>query len=170
VKRFAMPVGVSRKIVAFVAGLLFSAGLSLSGMTRPSKIIGFLDVFGRWDPSLALVMIGAVGVSAVSFRLSARRAAPVLDQRFHVPSGGKLEPRLLIGAALFGVGWGLSGLCPGPAVVAIASGQRGVIVFALAMVAGMALEGVFDKSSESDELALLREPGRQVERPGGSFT
>jgi uncharacterized membrane protein YedE/YeeE len=132
---------VKRSLAAFFSGLLFAAGLVVSGMTKPSKVLAFLDVSGAWDPSLALVMVGAIAVSAVAFRVAARRSAPVLDARFDVPpAGGPIARRLIAGAAIFGLGWGLSGLCPGPAVVSIASGQLGALVFVVAMIGGMALE------------------------------
>jgi uncharacterized membrane protein YedE/YeeE len=131
---------MKRSVVAFLSGLLFSAGLCVSGMTRPSKVLGFLDVFGSWDPSLALVMLGAVSVSAIAFRVARRRVGPVLGGEFSIPGAGRaLEARVIAGAALFGVGWGLSGLCPGPAVVSLAGGQTGAFVFMAAMVVGMAL-------------------------------
>jgi uncharacterized membrane protein YedE/YeeE len=132
---------VKRGIVAFAAGAIFSAGLCLSGMTRPAKVLSFLDFFGHWDPSLALVMVGAIGVSAVAFRISARaRWTPILGGRFHVPGTRKaVDLQLVTGAAIFGVGWGLSGLCPGPAVTSLASGQVGPILFCTSMLAGMVL-------------------------------
>jgi len=138
--------------VAFFSGLLFSAGLCLSGMTRPSKVIAFLDVTGRWDPSLAFVMLGAIGIAAVAFRAFARHPKPILGDRHGLPDArAPIEPRLVIGASLFGAGWGLSGLCPGPAVVSLASGQVGTLVFVATMLGGMALsfavERVFLRSS-----------------------
>jgi uncharacterized membrane protein YedE/YeeE len=133
----------ARDAVAFVAGVLFSAGLALAGMTQPSKVLAFLDVAGRWDPTLAVVMASAVAVSAVAFRLAARRSAPLLDARFHFGDArGAVDARLVGGAALFGVGWGLSGLCPGPALALTATGQSAVLVFVLSMLAGMAGAGV----------------------------
>jgi thiosulfate dehydrogenase len=131
---------MKRDLVAFVAGVVFSAGLALSGMTQPSKVLGFLDFFGGWDPSLAFVMVGAIGVSAIAFHRSTRRASPVLGDRFRVPEkGAPIDRRLLAGAAIFGVGWGLAGLCPGPAVVSLASLQTGAIVFVVCMLVGMAI-------------------------------
>jgi uncharacterized membrane protein YedE/YeeE len=129
---------MKRDAVAFVSGAIFSAGLCLSGMTHPSKVLAFLDVAGAWDPSLALVMVGAIGVTAVASFVSRRRSAPLLDERFHTPpAGAPIDVKLLAGAAMFGVGWGLSGLCPGPAVVSLASGQVGAVVFVVAMLCGM---------------------------------
>jgi uncharacterized protein len=129
---------MKRGAVAFGSGVVFATGLCLSGMTQPSKVTGFLDVTGAWDPSLAFVMVGAIAVTAVGFRLSARRAAPFPDDRFHVPPArSALDWRVIAGAAIFGLGWGLSGLCPGPAIVSLVSGQRGALVFVTAMIVGM---------------------------------
>jgi uncharacterized membrane protein YedE/YeeE len=129
---------VKRGAVAFGSGLVFAAGLCLAGMTRPERILAFLDVLGKWDPSLALVMAGAIAVAAPAFFLAARRARPVLADDFRLPPRrAPVERDLLVGATLFGIGWGLSGLCPGPAVVALASARVGALVFVASMVAGM---------------------------------
>ncbi len=126
-----------RNLVALVAGVTFSVGLVLAGMTRPSKVLAFLDPAEHWDPSLAFVMIGAIAVSAVAFRVSSRLPSPALDTRFHVPPArGAIGWRLVVGAATFGVGWGLSGLCPGPALASLASGSFGGVVFVAAMLFG----------------------------------
>ncbi len=130
-----------RNVSAFAAGLAFGVGLILSGMTRPSKVLAFLDVFGDWDPSLLFVMGGAVGVYAVGYRLRRESRSP---PPCAMPSTGKVDARLLLGAAVFGVGWGLSGYCPGPAVVSLGSGSFGVIVFLACVLAGMALTRLFD--------------------------
>ena len=129
---------------AFVAGLIFAVGLAISGMTQPGKVTAFLDVFGNWDPSLAFVMLGAIAVYAVLYRLIRRRAAPVFAATFSVPTRNDLDVRLIGGAALFGIGWGLGGFCPGPAVTSLASGQLSVIVFVVAMLAGMLLFKLVD--------------------------
>lgn len=126
-----------RVVVAAIAGAMFGAGLLLSGMTRPDKVLGFLDVTGRWDPSLAFVMIGAIGVHAVAYRLIRLRPSPLLDARFHWPPDSGVDRRLLAGAAVFGIGWGLAGFCPGPALVAAATGATSALVFVAAMLAGM---------------------------------
>jgi uncharacterized membrane protein YedE/YeeE len=125
-------------LVALAAGIVFAAGLAISGMTSPAKVSGFLDVAGRWDPSLALVMLGAVAVYFVAARLAQRRAQPILGGEF-LRAGGAVDARLVTGAALFGVGWGLSGFCPGPAIVALGAGARAALWFVPAMVAGMIL-------------------------------
>lgn len=129
----------ARRFAAFVCGLVFAVGLGVSGMTQPAKVIGFLDVAGAWDPSLMLVMGGALAVSFAAFRRVLRRARPALDDQFHVPPGHPIDARLVVGAALFGVGWGLGGYCPGPAIVAIATGARPALAFVVSMAAGMVL-------------------------------
>lgn len=128
-----------RTLVALFSGVVFGIGLAVSGMINPAKVIGFLDFAGAWDPTLAFVMGGALLVSIPAFRLILTRPRPVLDEAFDLPKNTSLDGRLLGGAALFGVGWGLSGFCPGPAVAALASGLPSVFVFVAAMVAGMAL-------------------------------
>ncbi len=122
----------------FIAGVVFAVGLVLGGMTQPAKVIGFLDFTGNWDPSLMLVMGGAVAVHFVLFRLILRRQSPLYSPAFHVPGQDGIDRRLLVGSALFGAGWGLAGYCPGPAIVASASGSGRAWVFTAAMLAGMA--------------------------------
>jgi uncharacterized membrane protein YedE/YeeE len=146
---------MKRNLVALLSGVLFSIGLGVAGMTRPDKVKGFLDPTGAWDPSLAFVMAGAVGFCFMAFRLVLRRRAPVLDERFHLPPSGRLELRLLLGAVIFGIGWGLSGYCPGPAVTSLATGQPVVFVFVGAMLAGMALQGLFAGSPAAASGAAL---------------
>lgn len=126
-----------RFVVAVVAGALFGAGLLLAGMTDPARVLGFLDVTGAWDPSLAFVMVGAIGVHAIGYRLVTRRHRPLLDAGFHVPPPCAIDGKLVGGAAIFGVGWGLAGFCPGPALVAAASGASSALVFVAAMAVGM---------------------------------
>lgn len=125
-------------LVALAAGLLFGVGLTLSGMTDPRKVQNFLDFSGTWDPSLALVMAGAVGVTAIAHQLSRRMRAPLLAERFPQPPR-QVDARLLLGAGCFGVGWGLVGLCPGPALANLARPNGSLLVFVAAMLAGMAL-------------------------------
>jgi uncharacterized membrane protein YedE/YeeE len=124
---------------AALAGALFGAGLVISGMTQPARIIGFLDPVGGWDPSLAFVMAGAVAVYAVAYAVIRRRARPWFDARFHLPVRSDLDAPLIAGAAVFGIGWGLGGLCPGPGIVAAAGGSTSALAFVLAMLAGMHL-------------------------------
>jgi uncharacterized membrane protein YedE/YeeE len=122
---------------AFASGLLFGLGLIVSQMVNPAKVPGFLDIFGNWDPSLAFVMGGAVAVSALGYLIAKRRGVPVLAPRLEIPTRRDLDPRLIGGAALFGIGWGLVGLCPGPALVNLTFGPWPVFVFVAAMIVGM---------------------------------
>lgn len=122
------------------AGALFGVGLAISGMTKPSKVVGFLDVFGAWDPSLMFVMIGAIAVHFVAHRLVTKRPSPLFDTRFHLPTRKDVDARLVLGAAIFGVGWALAGFCPGPALVTAASGATAAIVFVAGMTVGMKVE------------------------------
>lgn len=126
-------------IGAFAAGILFGLGLILSGMADPAKVLNFLDVAGSWDPSLAFVMAGAIAVAAPGFWLVRRRATPLAGGPFHVPSvDAPLDRPLLIGAALFGIGWGLVGFCPGPALVSLGIGAQATFAFVAAMVVAIA--------------------------------
>lgn len=128
-------------LVAFVAGLLFALGLGIAGMTNPAKVLAFLDVLGDWDPSLAFVMGGAIAVYTPVYRKIRGREAPKFAARFHWPTARDVDPRLIIGSILFGVGWGLAGLCPGPALVAVTGGSVEIAIFVAAMVAGMLAHG-----------------------------
>jgi uncharacterized protein len=128
-----------RLLVALFSGVLFGLGLVVSGMVNPAKVLGFLDVAGDWDPTLAFVMGGALLVAVPAFRVILKRPRPVLAEEFDLPAKKDLDARLLAGSAMFGFGWGLAGFCPGPAVTALASGLAPVFVFVAAMVAGMAL-------------------------------
>ncbi len=128
-----------RILVNLFAGALFGLGLAVSGMVDPAKVIGFLDVAGDWDPTLAFVMGGALLVTVPAFRLIFKRRRPVLADDFELPTKKDVDTRLLGGSALFGVGWGLSGFCPGPAVTALATGLTPVFAFVVAMIAGMAI-------------------------------
>lgn len=129
-------------LLAFGSGLLFGAGLALSQMINPQKVLNFLDVAGiadgRWDPSLAFVMAGALVVTALGYRLVLRRPAPLASPKFQLPADRELDMRLAAGAVLFGIGWGLVGYCPGPAIAALSAGARETFVFVAAMLAGMA--------------------------------
>ena len=127
------------RLVEFLVGLLFGLGLILSGMTDPGKVLGFLDIAGAWDPSLAFVMGGAIAVAFFAFALARCRTTTFLGGAMHLPGPAPIDRRLLIGSLVFGVGWGLAGFCPGPAVVAAAAGVTEALVFALAMIAGMAV-------------------------------
>ena len=140
-----MPRFAARLFAAFFCGLLFGFGLLVSQMSNPAKVLNFLDVSaiasGRWDPSLAFVMLGAIPVAAIGFALAKRRAGPLLGGEFHGPSrpAGLLDANLIGGAVLFGVGWGLAGFCPGPAITALGFGQSDAWLFFAAMAAGMIL-------------------------------
>ena len=124
---------------AFLSGLLFGIGLLLSGMVTPAQVIGFLDLAGRWDPSLAFVMGGAVAVGLLAFALASRRTRSWLGLEMRLPTARAIDRRLVAGSVLFGIGWGLAGFCPGPALVALGMGQPKAVVFVLAMLAGMAI-------------------------------
>jgi uncharacterized protein len=129
--------GGTRSLAAFAAGLLFGLGLALSGMLDPARVRGFLDVGGAWDPSLAFVLGGAVSVSALGYGLARRLPRPALAETFDLPTSRRIDAPLVLGAALFGIGWGLSGFCPGPAVAALSTGAAPVLVFVAAMLLGM---------------------------------
>ena len=128
-----------RIVAARFAGVVFAIGLGLAGMTQPQKVLAFLDVTGDWDPSLAFVMAAALLVDFAAFRFILRQPKPLFDGRFHLPLLHAIDAKLLGGAALFGAGWGLSGYCPGPALVALTTGQPEAWVFGAAMVLGMGL-------------------------------
>ncbi len=128
-----------RNLYALLAGSLFGAGLHISGMTDTAKVQGWLDIFGDWDPTLAFVMGGAILPMAIAWRVAAVRKAPLTGGSFPEPPEPRLGRNLVIGSVLFGIGWGLAGLCPGPAVASITYGGSGVVVFMLAMLAGMGL-------------------------------
>ncbi|MBB2997745.1 MULTISPECIES: YeeE/YedE family protein [Paraburkholderia] len=133
-----------RPFVALACGLLFGLGLIVSGMANPAKVLAFLDLAGRWDPSLAFVMAGAILVAAPAFRFARTRTASLLGAPMQLPTATRIDLRLAIGALLFGAGWGLAGFCPGPALVSAASGQPRAWLFVAAMLAGMALFAVFE--------------------------
>mgnify|MGYP000022211358 FL=1 len=124
-------------LVSLMAGLLFGAGLALGGMTDPGKVIAFLDVAGQWDPSLGFVMGSALLITFPVFAWVRRADKPLLAERFQLPTRKDLDPQLLIGAALFGIGWGIAGLCPGPAIANLAAGSPQILLFVAAMVGGM---------------------------------
>lgn len=126
-------------LASLAAGLVFGLGLIVSGMSDPAKVLGFLDLAGAWDPSLALVMGGAIAVGLPAFAWAARRKTSLLGTPMQLPAARQVDRRLLGGSLLFGIGWGVAGFCPGPALVAMGMGQAGAVVFVLAMLAGMAL-------------------------------
>jgi uncharacterized protein len=128
-------------VTSFISGVVFALGLGISGMTRPVKVIGFLDFFGPWDASLAFVMVGAIAVYFAAYRWSRTMPSPLLAPDFSLPKRSDLDSKLIVGAAIFGVGWGLSGFCPGPALTSLASGAPAVVIFVAAMVLGMYIHG-----------------------------
>ena len=124
-------------VIALAAGLLFGYGLALSGMLSPSKVVGFLDIAGNWDPSLAFVMGGGLVVTVIAFNVILKRPHPIFGDKFYLPKSSDIDKRLLIGASLFGAGWGIGGLCPGPAISSLAYASPKIAVFVVAMVTGI---------------------------------
>lgn len=124
-------------LISFLVGLVFSVGLSLSGMVNPKKVIGFLDIFRTWDPSLLWVMVGAICINFVFFKIILKRSRPLLSMIYEVPKNLKIDKKLIIGSMVFGVGWGLAGICPGPALSNLLFFNEKVIAFILSMLAGM---------------------------------
>ena len=131
-------------VSSLLAGLVFGLGLILSGMANPAKVLGFLDLGGRWDPSLAVVMAGAIAIGAIAFRVARTRNSTVFGAPMQLPRSQRIDRRLLAGAVLFGVGWGIAGFCPGPALVAFGMGDIKAIVFVGAMLGGMGNFRFFD--------------------------
>ncbi|MEY4730270.1 MAG: hypothetical protein RL020_1428 [Pseudomonadota bacterium] len=127
---------MKKNLFALLAGIAFGFGLAISQMINQKKVIGFLDLFGNWDPSLALVMGGAVGVTALLFRFVLRRPNPIFEDKFYIPEKNNIDAPLFIGSALFGIGWGLAGFCPGPVFASLSIGRIEPVLFILALVAG----------------------------------
>ena len=132
-----MKPGFGKTLAAGVAGVLFGAGLAISGMTNPKKVIGFLDLFGNWDASLMLVMAGAIAVHFVAYRVIKGKSAPAFGDKFAIPTRRDIDLKLVAGAAVFGLGWGLGGFCPGPGLVSSMSGASSALVFVVAMLGSM---------------------------------
>ena len=141
-------------LAALLAGLVFGVGLLVSGMANPAKVLAFLDLAGLWDPSLMLVMAGAVGAASVAFALAARRRVSLLGAPMQLPTARRIDRRLVVGSLAFGVGWGLAGFCPGPALVAIGAGEAKAVAFVLAMVAGMGLYEAIERARRAALAAL----------------
>ncbi|MEK9644729.1 MAG: DUF6691 family protein [Alphaproteobacteria bacterium] len=135
-----------RILVCFLIGGLFGAGLAVSGMMNPAKVIGFLDLAADWDPTLAVVMAAALAISAAGYAVRKGRARPVLADTFQVPPAGIVDARLIAGGALFGLGWGIAGFCPGPAIAALSTGRWDVAIFVVSMVAGVAAFSLMPKA------------------------
>jgi uncharacterized protein len=133
-----------QRLTALVSGLLFGAGLLVGGMTNPRRVIAFLDVGGAWDPSLAFVMLGAVAVHFIAYRWVRGKAAPFFADEFAIPKLRHIDRKLIGGSALFGVGWGLGGYCPGPGIVSLGAGSRDALVFVAAMFSGMLLASRYE--------------------------
>ena len=138
---------MGRNTSSFAGGLLFAIGLGVSGMTDANKVIGFLNLAGDWDPSLAFVMVGGIGVHMLFYRLVIRRPSPLFEPKFSVPTGSEISPQLVTGAALFGVGWGMGGFCPGPGLVSSVSLSSPAVLFVLFMTLGMVLNKVVARRS-----------------------
>jgi len=126
-------------VSSFIVGLIFGIGLIFAGMTYPSKVIGFLDISGLWDPSLAFVMAGAILVGLIAFRFARNRTMNFLGGTIRLPTKNDIDKRLIVGSLLFGMGWGMAGFCPGPALVSLGTGSSKAIIFVISMIAGMAL-------------------------------
>ncbi len=139
---------MKQNLLALLAGLLFGLGLCVSEMASPAKVLNFLDVAGNWDPSLMLVMGGALAVTILAFRLVLKRKEPIFSAEFKLPSGSNVDKRLLLGASLFGVGWGLIGYCPGPAITALGFGLNYPVIVFVAMIAGFMIHRlIFERNS-----------------------
>ncbi|APF39534.1 YeeE/YedE family protein [Chelatococcus daeguensis] len=130
---------MARIALALLAGLVFGAGIAVSGMINPAKVLNFFDLAGSWDPSLAFVMGGALIVTAIGYRVVLQRPKPLLDETFHLPTARRIDLPLVSGAAVFGIGWGITGFCPGGAVPALGLGQPRALIFVTSMLAGIAL-------------------------------
>jgi uncharacterized membrane protein YedE/YeeE len=137
---------MTKNLTSLFAGILFGLGLAISQMVNPQKVIAFLDITGNWDPSLMLVMLAAVVVSFIGFRLVRQRPAPLTETRFRIPDRTDIDTKLISGAALFGIGWGLAGYCPGPAISALVSGSYEPLIFVAAMVAGFGVNQLMAKN------------------------
>lgn len=145
-------------LASALSGIVFALGLGISGMTRPIKVIGFLDFAGAWDATLVFVMIGAIGVYFIAFRISRAMRAPIMADQFSIPTRSDLDTRLILGAAIFGVGWGLGGFCPGPAITSLASGALPVFLFVASMATGMYLHSLVQSWGRSRAAALAVAP------------
>jgi uncharacterized protein len=144
---------MKKTVPPFLFGVIFALGLGISGMTQPQKIVGFLDIFGNWDPSLAWVMIGAILVHSISYRLIVKRKSPLMEAAFSIPQKTDLEPNLIIGAVLFGIGWSLAGYCPGPAITSVVTLSGNTILFVAAMIGGMAIFKFQQSPKANEDLA-----------------
>lgn len=151
-------------VVAFACGALFAVGLGIGSMTQPTRVLAFLDVAGDWEPRLGFVMLGAIAAYAPVYWLAIRRARPMMGAAFHLPAKGDVDRRLVMGAALFGVGWGLAGLCPAPAITSLASGEPAALLFDAAMLAGMA--GARLLTRRDARIGIARRAGARSKQAG----
>ena len=140
---------------SLLAGLVFGIGLIVSGMANPAKVLGFLDLAGRWDPSLALVMAGAISVGLIAFTVASRRTRSFLGAELKLPSARHIDRRLVGGGLLFGVGWGVAGFCPGPAVVALGMGEAKAVIFVMAMLVGMGIFELLERRKSARQAAAV---------------
>lgn len=138
---------MKKNLPAFLFGVIFALGLGIAGMTQPQKIIGFLDVFGKWDPSLLWVMVGAIAVHSVTYRLVMRRSTPIIGEVFSLPKKKDLDAKLICGSVLFGLGWGLAGFCPAPAIVSLITLNTPTVLFTGAMLTGMLIFKLTDRKT-----------------------
>jgi uncharacterized membrane protein YedE/YeeE len=139
-------------LASLLAGLVFGLGLIASGMTNPAKVLGFLDLGGTWDPSLAFVMAGAIAVASVGFAFSRKRTTSLIGAAMKLPTAQHIDRRLVVGSAVFGVGWGIAGFCPGPALVALGLGEIKALVFVAAMLAGMGIFELIERRKSTPSL------------------
>jgi len=139
-------------LASLLAGLVFGLGLIASGMTNPAKVLGFLDLGGTWDPSLAFVMAGAIAVASVGFAISRKRTTSLIGAAMKLPTAQHIDRRLVVGSAVFGVGWGIAGFCPGPALVALGLGEIKALVFVAAMLAGMGIFELIERRKSTPSL------------------
>ncbi len=135
---------MKNNLSAWIVGFVFSLGLGISGMTQPQKVVGFLDIFGNWDPSLIFVMLGSIAVHFVTYKLIRKRSSPLFSAQWHLPQSNKITPSLVIGSIVFGAGWGLAGYCPGPAITSLASMQMRPALFVIGMLGGMFIFKLLD--------------------------
>ena len=138
-----------KQAFAFLSGLIFGLGLIVSGMANPAKVLNFFDIAGSWDPSLAFVMGGAVVVAFIGYRLVLRRRAPLFESRFQVPTASAIDMRLVGGSALFGIGWGIAGFCPGAAIPALGTGRWEVLLFLVSVAVGIGLRRILARPSQA---------------------
>jgi len=144
---------------ALLVGLLFGVGLILAGMANPAKVLAFLDLAGPWDPSLALVMAGAIAVAWFGFHFGGKRRSSLLESSMHLPARTQIDRRLILGSLAFGAGWGIAGFCPGPALVALGSGESKAVIFVLSMLGGMAIHWFIERRSRESKHEV-RQPAR----------